>query len=385
MKKLATMLISMSVLTACSGLSIDAPHLSEGQRDLRAKIIAMGFSPDEIVERPNDFIVEGDMLISKKSLSSPNGLITPASIRYNRSAIDSQKSANPTLPRHQWATNTIANASPGTITIDLSGISSDPNWTAAVRAAIADYNAIGITTLHLTEMTPGGHIKTKLDATLGSSIIGLSDFPIAGQAGDSIRFNPAFSGAPNYYSASQLEFVATHEVGHTLGLRHTNWQALGESVAPYGANQLYQTPTTDANSVMNGASGGTYWIGFSPYDTIAIRQMFPIQAQVAWSGGLSGPGTLSVTLVPAQPGSSFYYQWSETWCNNGTAPHDCDGSIAYLSSGTNVTSISSYMSPATIWANYSVSVFTIMNGELLSIGNITVLGLGQGSGGGGGV
>jgi hypothetical protein len=66
-----------------------------------------------------------------------------------------------------------------------------------------------------------------------------------------------------------------HEIGHTLGFRHTNWQARGEPESPYGANQIPGTPPSDFYSVMNGGTANNDWAGFSYYDRTAIRTLFP--------------------------------------------------------------------------------------------------------------
>lgn len=62
-----------------------------------------------------------------------------------------------------------------------------------------------------------------------------------------------------------------HELGHCFGLRHTNWQAIGESTA----NHINGTSSSDPNSIMNGGTAEYQWNGFSDGDQVAIKKLYP--------------------------------------------------------------------------------------------------------------
>ena len=121
----------------------------------------------------------------------------------------------------------------------------------------------------------------------------------------------------------------THELGHTLGFRHTNWSALGESVSPWGAGQIPNTPTSDAASVMNGQTIPA-WNGFSAYDEKAAIWMYgdTTQITVTNSGGQpyvtwnAIPGAVSYILYISYEGFQVY-----------TDPYDRENSYSTYSYG----------------------------------------------------
>jgi hypothetical protein len=163
-------------------------------------------------------------------------------------------------------------------------------WQNAFKDAIDNWNSIkgGLHTTYLklnlvadTEPYDILVYKSNLD---NPNVIASAGFPsINGSAFSSIYVNSGFTG---YLTNAERLFAATHEMGHSIGFRHTNWfdrNSNGisgdvpydnEGVGLYGANHIPGTPTgLDPNSVMNAIV--QTWTGFSVNDKISVRYMYP--------------------------------------------------------------------------------------------------------------
>lgn len=252
-------------------------------------LIAQGFRRDMIVDRGDYFIVEGDIEILKRDLLS-----TPGGPR----------------PDFQWRTNNlVGNSAVQNIVVDLTGL--EASWQTAIRDGMAEWSKPAmLSSVMFVEGSPGN--ITAIMENLGGSC-GVPGTPIArakfpsssGNVGDTIRVSPVFT---NCFNASQKKFVLAHELGHTIGFRHTDWQARGETANPEGAILVYGTPQTDANSVMNGATGGNLWSAFSTYDRLAVQYLYPSPAFIVATTTYSGPTTVVTFPNPPLPDGPTAYR-----------------------------------------------------------------------------
>jgi hypothetical protein len=117
----------------------------------------------------------------------------------------------------------------------------------------------GTTTTTTTTPTYNVLVTTTYDAN--TSMIAQAYYPeYTGTAGKQVTINTYY----NSLSTAQKIFAMTHELGHTIGLTHTD--------QTYG-NLIPGTPEVDANSVMN--SFVLSWVGFTPYDITAVTTVYP--------------------------------------------------------------------------------------------------------------
>lgn len=103
--------------------------------------------------------------------------------------------------------------------------------------------------------------------------IAQAEWPIYSNPGNTIIVNLNAKRADNsevVLSNLQKKFNIIHELGHCLGLMHTNG---GSGIA------IPNTPVNgnnpDPSSVMNGGTAEVGWSRFSDYDLIAIRTLYP--------------------------------------------------------------------------------------------------------------
>jgi hypothetical protein len=268
-QRLGAAIAAVSVLTACT----DTSGPTQGREEpssIESAISALGFQTEAMIEDGDFIVVEGDIALPKARLAR-------AAARVNRQA-DTRKKLNQLGPNFQWVTDARVSAPVvSNMVVDLSGISSDQLWLEAARSAMANWNAVPGTTIYFSEGSPA-QIQVVLRNLGRSTPHAWAHFPIGatGQPGDSIVINTM---APSL-SASQKLHTMVHELGHTIGFRHTNWQGyqcttsyIVEDQYPEGANQVAGTPQTDATSVMNGCSENA-WNGFSNYDQVAASVLY---------------------------------------------------------------------------------------------------------------
>ncbi|WP_109096962.1 M57 family metalloprotease [Aquimarina sp. AU58] len=150
--------------------------------------------------------------------------------------------------------------------------------------AVNNYNAVSTSlTFRLTfSASTNGDIVVQNFG--GSSAGGQAEFPSGGRPG---KFIEIYGGIDNY-SANVVEHLMTHEMGHAVGLRHTNYarrncrDSNNEGQGSIGAIHVPGTPTAnqtgqqglDTDSVMIACFSGNEDGEFSNYDRIALRYMY---------------------------------------------------------------------------------------------------------------
>ena len=157
-----------------------------------------------------------------------------------------------------------------------------------------------------------------------------------GQSGHFLQVNPFWTQCLN---ASQKKYVIAHELGHTIGFRHTNWRT-ADPPSNLGANLIFGTPETDTASVMNANTGGKPWNGFSLFDKLAGFELYPppnpnVDAPT-YPGGVP---TFSWSALPDGPKfriilSDYYSFWYDPAQDYESSTSDFAGSWTYGLSAT---------------------------------------------------
>lgn len=256
-------------------------------------ILEMGFQEDQIKDIGDYFLVNGDIVFYKNlEYGLPNG-----------SGKERGKQ------RRYGSSVTINN-----INVYLNpGMSTD--WKNASLDAIARWNNVNSSlNLSVTTSLSNAHIQIMYDTqdpqvTLPSNTFGRGSWPTAdGLPGAKIWVNPSFTSCNS--SSTRISNVQ-HELGHNLGLTHTNDSSFGTLIPG--------TPSADSQSVMNGGSACSI-TNFSSYDITAIQYLFPPAPSMTVS--ISGP---------AKGNNSGTYTWAAN-VSNGTGPYSYDWRYSYTGS-----------------------------------------------------
>jgi hypothetical protein len=238
------------------GLDFNAPELQY--------LLKAGFQKSDIKDFGNFYLVQNDILFEKKRL-----------IEDDRSVknVRKQQASTPNLvnfDRQPTITVRIDNSMPNAGT---------DNWRPEIQQAVNDWNSIGDSRINIVlvnEVTAQVDVTILSDAVVNEPLlqdneIAAAEFPLNdGRAGFRIRVNLDFLRNVDV-TTGQKRYNIVHELGHCIGFRHTNWSSRNES----SANQINGTPNQDPNSVMNGGTALNEWLGFSGFDQIALRTLYP--------------------------------------------------------------------------------------------------------------
>lgn len=150
---------------------------------------------------------------------------------------------------------------------------------SALQLAVANYNALNIgLNFTLTFGTNTGAAEIVVYRVSGGAG-GSAGFPSGGLP---YKWVQILSGTESY-STSVIEHVMTHEMGHCLGLRHTDYfnRSLScgtggnEGASDVGAIHIPGTPTGfDANSIMLSCFSSSESGNFGSFDVVALEYLY---------------------------------------------------------------------------------------------------------------
>lgn len=256
------------VANVCAPVPKDA-----ADRDLLHAIDAMGLCGSSAVDVGDGYVVEGDIYVARATLtdkqSRTNGsLVTTANIRTVKVRV--------------------AESIPEGDPVD--------DWRAAVQSAVGVWNAVPFSMVHMeytTDLDADIVFVSDNNALDDYRELGLGTFPSGGETGSLVQINLDFNFDEQLSEAQKLR-TAVHELGHNIGLGHTNWQSLNEGSL---VSQISGTPYTDAASVMNGGEAGEVFGGLSSNDTLALQTIYPeiVTLVVEYAGCSSGTPRMVAT------------------------------------------------------------------------------------------
>ena len=252
-----------------------ATPIAEITDEVKAQFLSIGFDPSDLAIQDGNYLVEGDVLVSPQTLEHLLSLSTTKDHPQGE----------------QFRTSLVVSSSYRTIKVRQ--MSPDAQLSKALGRAISNYNSLGLR-FRVQEVPSSDPADISIYVS-GISSLGIAKFPYVGFAGGSFPSvlvtrpggrveigRSAFNGTDDF-----LEHVVTHELGHCLGMRHTDWynrslscgSGSSEGTGSAGAVHIPGTPaqTTrppDPTSIMNACVPGGSSGEFSAYDKIAWRQVY---------------------------------------------------------------------------------------------------------------
>jgi predicted Zn-dependent protease len=250
--------------------SAEAPVVQdEISASTKAQITNLGFSTENAKKVEGGYLVEGDILLTEENLSEK-----PISTHLSIAETE------------QYRTTNLVRSLPRVITISVTNLPTV--YSTAVNTAISRYNALGlsitfqrassgstgtINVVGFNEGPSGGYI------TLGSA-----GFPTSsGNPYSQIRMNTNAAAYGTNPNVNYIASVIQHEIGHTIGLRHTDYAnrayscggtAVNEGASNVGAIHIPGTPTgPDAASYMLACSNGGNRT-FNANDIVALNYLY---------------------------------------------------------------------------------------------------------------
>lgn len=251
------------------------------------QILNLGFNQNSIIDYGKYYLVEGDIRFWKTAAVSPNA-------RPSQRAVTQYK-----LPNL---------SSVGNITVRVDN--NFPNSTfrnnviTAVQTACSRWNGINSAVNFTYTSGSTATIVVGYESNLPSTQYGAGDYPVGCETGSGVGPTLGISTNAGNLTSTPLAFVLTHELGHTIGLAHTDQGAL--------SYQIFGTPTSDSNSIMqsgpaDGISSNPLSVptrsSFTTGDQNAVKFLFPAGGATVTpiynsQGDPSNP--IQVTWTPSQ-------------------------------------------------------------------------------------
>ena len=301
--KVFILIAFFSLLNSCDKEEIPVSRINEAELTI---IEQLGFNTENIQDLGDAFLVEGDILLRKESLGS-----------YYPSKQDGVKLKQARVgmliftPNQRNITVRVDNSIP------TSGVD---NWRPEVEQAIEHWNSLFLecnlsfaytsnSSADITIQSDQGDLN---DGNYRGWTLAEAEWPLDGKPGSRIRIN-LDTDDNRTMTSGQKVYNIVHEIGHCVGLRHTNWYGReSEGIGVPGTPNEGFDP--DPNSVMNAGTALNSWDKFSHYDSIAIRNMYPyIPSSHSSSITADGPKYMSAstTLITwtCRGGGSDNIEW----------------------------------------------------------------------------
>ncbi len=254
--------LSLGLAVGCSAAPDDEPaEIQDEVQEIVANLERAGFPADDIA------VVEGTVYVGRDaavSLAASREMLAPLS--------------GEGATEEQYRTTNLVSSAITKICINAPGYGG--NYSTGLDLAIQNYNEQGLR--FTMARAPSSGCSFTINANIQSGGAGgVAGFPSGGLPYGQITLYDGLSA----YSVDVIEHVITHELGHTIGFRHSDYynRAIScgsggnEGDAGVGAILIPGTPSgaVVGGSIMNSCFRSTENGEFTSSDITAVRALYP--------------------------------------------------------------------------------------------------------------
>jgi hypothetical protein len=242
-----------------SALMFGCASSTDDTQEIIGNLIQAGFPADDIT------VVDGQVYVGRDAL---------VSLEASREMLTAD------LGEEQYRTTNLVSLTLGTICVDGSRLGKEP-FNTALNNALANYNNLNLT-FHMVR-TSGNQagcdalITIRLSGPTGGS----AGFPSGGLPFNSIQIGRGLAS----FATNTVTHVITHELGHCVGFRHSDWfnraiscggTPTNEGAGSIGAILIPGTPSTAVvgGSVMNSCFRTVEAGVFTSSDKTALNALY---------------------------------------------------------------------------------------------------------------
>ncbi|MEP6712637.1 MAG: M57 family metalloprotease [Ferruginibacter sp.] len=242
MKKIILFSLIAASLYSCKKTSVDTLQSDGISSETKAKISALGFGTSNVQKTDAGYLVEGDIELTDELLNS-----TPSQTLLR------------IAENEQYRTTNLVTNLPRVIKVKVTGLGTA--FISGTDLAISRYNALGLkmTFQRITSGTANINIKGFNQGPSGGYItLGSSGFPTSsGNPYSTVKMNTNSQAYGSNPDVNYVGSVIQHEIGHCIGMRHTDYYnraiSCGGAVSNEGASNVGAilipgTPSTATNA-----------------------------------------------------------------------------------------------------------------------------------------